>query len=81
MRLADRAPSRCPPDLEFTRPMPPPALLTRGPGHEADTGASLSKVSATFDALVRDRGVFEATRVVVGLLFDSADADADDGLD
>lgn len=37
--------------------------------HEADERRSLHKVPATFERLVRERGVFEAVRVVVGLLF------------
>ena len=36
---------------------------------DADERKSLYKVPATFDSLVRERGVFEAIRVVVGLLF------------
>lgn len=37
--------------------------------YEADALNSLKKVPVAFDALVKDRGVFEATRAMVGLLF------------
>jgi hypothetical protein len=38
-------------------------------GSEADDTASLKKIPQTFDSLVEGRGVFEATRIMVGLLF------------
>ncbi|OCL08743.1 hypothetical protein AOQ84DRAFT_354346 [Glonium stellatum] len=40
-----------------------------GVWHEADGRNSLKKVPATFNVLVKDRGVFEATKAMVGLLF------------
>ncbi|EUC49261.1 hypothetical protein COCMIDRAFT_85134 [Bipolaris oryzae ATCC 44560] len=36
---------------------------------ETDTADSLKKVPETFDSLMRGRGVFEATRIIVALLF------------
>jgi hypothetical protein len=40
-------------------------------GHEADSGDALRKIPATFDALMRERGVTQAVRVITGLLFDT----------
>ena len=40
-----------------------------GLGHEADDRRSLKKIPETFQSLVKSRGVFEAVRVMVGLLF------------
>ncbi|KAF2814474.1 uncharacterized protein BDZ99DRAFT_437427 [Mytilinidion resinicola] len=37
--------------------------------HDADARNSLKKVPATFDNLVRDRGVYESIKAMVGLLF------------
>jgi hypothetical protein len=38
-------------------------------GHDVDARNSLKMVPATFDALVRDRGIYESVRAMVGLLF------------
>lgn len=38
-------------------------------GSEADGNASLKKIPQTFDSLVQSKGVFEATRIMVALLF------------
>jgi hypothetical protein len=38
-------------------------------GQEADDANSLKKVPATFDMLVRERGVFDAVGIMTGLLF------------
>lgn len=38
-------------------------------GSEADTSASLKKIPETFNALLESRGVFEAVRIMVKLLF------------
>jgi hypothetical protein len=38
-------------------------------GHEADTNDALKKIETTFDVLAAERGVFDALRIVVGLLF------------
>lgn len=38
-------------------------------GSEADERNAFKKIPAAFDALVRERGVFEATKVMVALLF------------
>jgi hypothetical protein len=38
-------------------------------GKDADDRGSLRKVGEVFTALVKDRGVFEAVRCVVGLVF------------
>ncbi|KAE9978700.1 hypothetical protein EG328_001372 [Venturia inaequalis] len=37
--------------------------------HEADTSDSLEKIETTFDILVAERGVFDAVRIIIGLLF------------
>jgi hypothetical protein len=38
-------------------------------GHDVDSNDALKKIETTFDVLVLERGVFDAVRVVVGLLF------------
>jgi hypothetical protein len=38
-------------------------------GSETDTSASLKKVPETFASLLRTRGAYEATRIMVALLF------------
>ncbi|QDS75614.1 hypothetical protein FKW77_006589 [Venturia effusa] len=41
--------------------------------HEADTNDAFKKIETTFDILVVERGVFDATRIIVGLLFQEAE--------
>lgn len=55
-----KPPWRCPQDT---------AGLTQPTGSETDTSASLKKVPETFASLLRSKGAFEATRVMVALLF------------
>ena len=43
--------------------------LTLHLGSEADDGAGLKKIPQTFNSLVHSKGVFQATRVMVALLF------------
>lgn len=38
-------------------------------GHEADTNDALKKIETTFNVLVTDRGVFDAVRIIIRLLF------------
>ncbi|TID24991.1 hypothetical protein E6O75_ATG04196 [Venturia nashicola] len=42
--------------------------------HEADTNDALKKMETTFDILVAERGVFDAVRIIVGLLFQDDDS-------
>jgi hypothetical protein len=42
-----------------------------GLGHEADTTGALKKIETTFKVLVAERGVFDAVRIIVGLLFEA----------
>ena len=59
----------CLKSVRCTPSTPNDQMLTRSIGSEADSSNSFEKIPETFAFLLRNKGVFAATRTMVALLF------------